>query len=90
MSSRNQRVNKGIASLVERLHVDIPGEDQESAEERQNNAIDFVTELLQRYTVLSKYYMVMLISVQLEESSSCRRRQPSLRSDQEAIDPDEF
>ena len=55
MSSRNQRVNKGITSLVERLHVDIPGEDPESTEERQNNAIDFVTELLQRYVLRLRY-----------------------------------
>jgi len=53
MSSRNQRVNKGIASLVERLLVNIPGEDPESADERHNDAIDFVTELLQRYAVCS-------------------------------------
>jgi gamma-tubulin complex component 3 len=50
MSSRSQRVNKGINSLVERLHVVVPGEDVDSAEERQNNAVAFVTEVLQRST----------------------------------------
>ena len=59
MSSRNQRVNKGITSLVERLHVNIPGEDPESAEERQSNSIDFVTELLQRYIVCSPNEMCL-------------------------------
>lgn len=49
MSSRNQRVSNGINSLVRRLLVEIPGEDPASAEERENNAVDFVTEVLQRY-----------------------------------------
>jgi len=48
MSSRNQRVSKGINSLVERLLVEIPGEDPDAAEERHANAVDFVTEVLQR------------------------------------------
>ncbi|KAL2073327.1 hypothetical protein VTL71DRAFT_10651 [Oculimacula yallundae] len=47
MSSRNQRVSSGINSLVRRLLVEIPGEDPASAEERENNAVDFVTEVLQ-------------------------------------------
>lgn len=49
MSSRNQRVSNGINSLVRRLLVEIPGDDPASAEERENNAVDFVTEVLQRY-----------------------------------------
>jgi len=48
MSSRSQRVNSGINSLVRRLLVEIPGEDPASAEERENNAIDFVKEILGR------------------------------------------
>jgi gamma-tubulin complex component 3 len=48
MSSRNQRVSNGINSLVRRLLVDIPGEDAASAEERENNAVDFVREVLER------------------------------------------
>ncbi|KAH6722216.1 Spc98 family-domain-containing protein [Leptodontidium sp. MPI-SDFR-AT-0119] len=47
MSSRNQRVSSGINSLVRRLLVEIPGEDPASTEERENNAVDFVTEVLQ-------------------------------------------
>lgn len=49
MSSRNQRVSNGINSLVRRLLVEIPSEDPASTEERENNAVDFVTEVLQRY-----------------------------------------
>lgn len=48
MSSRNQRVSSGIESLVRRLLVEIPGEDPDATDERENNAIDFVTEVLQR------------------------------------------
>lgn len=48
MSSRNQRVSNGINSLVRRLLVDIPGEDADSANEREQNAIEFVTEFLGR------------------------------------------
>jgi hypothetical protein len=32
MSSRNQRINKGISTLVHELLVDIPGEDATSRE----------------------------------------------------------
>jgi len=49
MSSRNQRILNAIDSLVRRFHVDIPGEDEASAEERESNAVDFVTELLKKY-----------------------------------------
>lgn len=48
MSSRNQRVNNGINSLVRRLLVEIPGEDPAAAEERENNALDLVKEILER------------------------------------------
>lgn len=48
MSSRNQRINNGISSLVRRLQVDIPGEDDDAAEERENEGIDFVTSVLER------------------------------------------
>ncbi|CZT00719.1 probable spindle pole body component alp6 [Rhynchosporium agropyri] len=47
MSSRNQRVNSGISSLVRRLLVEIPGENPDSAQERESNTVDFVTEVLQ-------------------------------------------
>ena len=48
MSSRSQRVSSGIDSLVRRLLVEIPGEDPASAEEREQNAVDFVREFLGR------------------------------------------
>jgi gamma-tubulin complex component 3 len=48
MSSRSHRISDGIDRLVQRLLVNIPGEDAASAEERESNAIDFVTEVLQR------------------------------------------
>jgi gamma-tubulin complex component 3 len=48
MSSRIQRVNNGINSLVRRLLVEIPGEDPADGEEREENAIHFVTEFLGR------------------------------------------
>lgn len=48
MSSRSQRVNNGINSLVRRFVVEIPGEDPASAEERENNAVDLVREILER------------------------------------------
>lgn len=54
MSSRSQRVNNGIDSLVRRLLVEIPGEDAASAEERELNAVEFVREVLGRY-IASKY-----------------------------------
>ncbi|TVY48670.1 Spindle pole body component [Lachnellula occidentalis] len=47
MSSQNQRVNKGINSLVRRLLGDIPGEDPAAAEEREINAVEFVGEFLE-------------------------------------------
>ena len=50
MSARSQRINTGIESLVRRLLVEIPGEDPAAAEERENNAVDFVKEFLERYT----------------------------------------
>ncbi|TVY62759.1 Spindle pole body component alp6 [Lachnellula suecica] len=53
MSSQSQRVNKGITSLVHRLLGDIPGEDPAAAEERENNAVEFVREVLEKYTVLT-------------------------------------
>lgn len=46
MSSRSHRVSSGIDSLVRRLLVEIPGEDPASAEEREQNAVDFVREFL--------------------------------------------
>lgn len=49
MSSRNQRLSTGVNSLVRRLLVNIPGEDPASANEREQNAIDFVREVLGRY-----------------------------------------
>lgn len=48
MSSRNQRVQSGINQLVRRLLVEIPGEDPALAEERENSALDFVREVLER------------------------------------------
>lgn len=51
MSSRSQRVNNGINSLVRRLIVEIPGEDPASAEERENSALDLVREILERYSL---------------------------------------
>ena len=50
MSSRSQRISNGIDSLVRRLLVDIPGEDAAAAEERELNAVDFVREVLERYS----------------------------------------
>jgi len=49
MSSRHQHVSNGINRLVRRLLVDIPGQDPASADEREQNAVDFVTEVLARY-----------------------------------------
>jgi len=46
MSLRNQRVSVGIDKLVQQLLVKVPGEDPADAEERENNAIDFVREVL--------------------------------------------
>lgn len=51
MSSRSRRVGDGIDRLVRRLLVDIPGEDPVAADEREQNAIDFVREVLGRYGV---------------------------------------
>jgi gamma-tubulin complex component 3 len=48
MSSRNQRVQTGIDKLVRRLLVKIPGEDPALAEERENSALDFVREVLEK------------------------------------------
>lgn len=48
MSSRSQRVSKGIDSLVRQLLVEIPGEDAAAAEERELGAVDFVREVLER------------------------------------------
>jgi gamma-tubulin complex component 3 len=55
MSSRQQRIKNGIDSLVRRLLVDIPGEDTTSAEEREQNAVDFVREILERYSTLGYF-----------------------------------
>lgn len=52
MSSQSQRINKGIAGLVRRLLGDIPGENPEATKERENNAIEFVREVLEKYNVL--------------------------------------
>jgi len=52
MSSQSQRINKGIAGLVRRLLGDIPGEDPAVTEERENNAVEFVREVLEKYNVL--------------------------------------
>jgi gamma-tubulin complex component 3 len=49
MSSRSQRVSSGINSLVRRLLVEIPGEDPVEAEEREQNARDFVRVFLEKY-----------------------------------------
>lgn len=49
MSSRPQRINTGIESLVRRLLVEIPNENPDEQEEREQNAIDFVREVLERY-----------------------------------------
>lgn len=46
MSLRNQRVSIGIDKLVQQLLVKIPNEDPDEAEERENNAIEFVREVL--------------------------------------------
>lgn len=46
MSLRNQRVSTGIEKLVQQLLVKIPDEDPAEAEERENNAIEFVREVL--------------------------------------------
>jgi hypothetical protein len=59
MSSQNQRVNKGIASLVRRLLGDIPGEDPAATEERENNAVLFVREVLEKYSI---FYTIILAS----------------------------
>jgi len=48
MSSRNQRINSGIDSLIRRLFVEIPGEDPAITDEREQNAVDFVREVLER------------------------------------------
>ena len=48
MSSRSQRVSKGIDSLVRQLLVEIPGEDAAAADERESSAVDFVREVLER------------------------------------------
>lgn len=90
MSSRNQRVSSGINSLVRRLLVEIPGEDPASTEERENNAVDFVTEVLQRYIQPSNSRNTETDSnLQLARSSCYCRCQPSIRPDQEAIITDE-
>ncbi|CZR60469.1 probable spindle pole body component alp6 [Phialocephala subalpina] len=47
MSSRSQRVNTGINSLVRRLLVKIPGEEPAAVEERESSAVDFVREILE-------------------------------------------
>jgi gamma-tubulin complex component 3 len=52
MSSKNQRITDGIDSLVNKFLVPIPGEDPATTEERASNAIEFVTEVLQRYVFL--------------------------------------
>jgi hypothetical protein len=51
MSSREQRVSSGIKGLVRRLLVEIPGEDPDSTDEREANAIDFVAEVIERYAL---------------------------------------
>ena len=48
MSSRSQRISKGIDSLVHQLLVEVPGEDTAAAEERELSAVDFVREVLDR------------------------------------------
>lgn len=48
MSSKQQRINDGIERLVGRLLVEIPNEDADEAVEREANAIEFVTEYLDR------------------------------------------
>ena len=50
MSSQSQRINKGINSLVQKLFVEIPGEDPDATNERKSNAVEFARELLERYT----------------------------------------
>ena len=46
MSSTNQHINNAINSLIQKLIQHIPGEDAESTEEREANAIEFATEIL--------------------------------------------
>ena len=46
-SSRNQRISNGIDSLITRLLAEIPDEDISSADERENNAGDFVRGFLE-------------------------------------------
>jgi gamma-tubulin complex component 3 len=58
MSSRSNRINNGIEGLVRRLLVEIPGEDAASADEREQAAIDFVKEVLERYMKLLYFTLV--------------------------------
>ena len=52
-SSHNQRISNGIDRLVARLLGEIPEEDASSAEERKNNAGDFVRDFLEERQALS-------------------------------------
>jgi hypothetical protein len=70
MSSRSNRINNGIEGLVRRLLVEIPGEDAASADEREQAAIDFVKEVLERYMKLLYFTLV--------SNSYCSGRKPSV------------
>lgn len=68
MSSREQRINKAIYSLVRQLLPDIPDEDPVAAEEREENAIAFVKEVLERYTLINQNCTVDAYSLALSAS----------------------
>jgi hypothetical protein len=84
MSSRNQRISNGIDSLVRRLLVEIPGEDAASAEEREQNAIEFVREVLGRYVASNLNYLgifsrlILINNLKFEKSRCCCRCKSSL------------
>lgn len=52
MSSKNQRITSGINSLVRRF---IPHDDEDP--EREANAVEFVTEFLQRLAILALFLL---------------------------------
>jgi hypothetical protein len=90
MSSRSQRINKAVESLVRQLLVEVPGEDASIAEERKLNAVEFVHEILERYVDQeSPDVEADLYGEQFQNPRCSRRCEPSLRSDQETIDTDE-
>lgn len=48
MSNRNQRIVDAINNLVRKYQVDIPGEDEAAAAERQSDSVQAVTEILKK------------------------------------------